>query len=143
MPSTSKGWEEFRSSCESHVDLNDSMSAIYQLHVKACNIYLARARAGLDEATVHALVEDYRTNLGRLALDCPARHLLVWPTFIVAMESKTIELQEFYTNALLAQYRHLGFANVLKALDYLAMFWADRDNDDWTKLCTHFDVFIF
>lgn len=143
MPSTSKGWDEFRSYCELYASLSDSMSAIYALHVQACNIYLARAQIALGQSTIQTLIAEYRTNLDSLTLDCPGRHLLVWPTFIVAMECKTSDLQEYFMSALLAQYQYLGFANVLKALDYLAVFWANQENDDWTKFCTHFDVFIF
>ena len=143
MPSTSRGWDEFRSYCESYANLGDKMSAIYNLHVAACSIYLARAHSEAAEGQIEALVAEYRTGLDNLADDCPGRHTLVYPTFLVAMECKSIELRQYFVNALLEFYQYLGFANVLKALDYLAVYWADPSNSDWTRLCTNFEVFVF
>jgi hypothetical protein len=142
MPSTSRGWDEFQSYCEAYASLGSSMSAIYDLSAAACNIYLLRAGAETEESGIERLVAEYRTQLERLANDCPGRHLLVWPTFIVGMEAKGTEMREYFASVLLAQYQYLGFANVLKALEYLQSFWAQPCNSDWTRLCTNFDVFI-
>lgn len=119
------------------------MSAIYNLHVAACSIYLARANAMVDDFRIEALVAQYRFGLENLADDCPGRYTLVYPTFLVALESKTVELRQYFAGVLLAFYQQLGFANVLKALDYLAVYWADSSNSDWTRFVTDFEVFVF
>lgn len=51
--------------------------------------------------------------------------------------------KRYFTNAILAQYQEVGFANVLKALDYLPKFWARQNDSDWIKLLTDLDVFVF
>ena len=84
-------------------------------------------------ATLDILTDDYLEN----------SHTLVFSIFIAAFESVTIDDQNYFSNILYRQYKRLGFANILTALQYLKMYWAGQTSDDWVDLMTRYDVWIF
>lgn len=141
-PSSSRGWDEFTTYCDLYPNLSSSMSTIYEITQKACSIYLARAQAGSAAPALVDLVKDFKNTMERLPANCPGEHILVWPCFIVALESSTPDHRYFFAKTLFRHQKRQGFANVTKGLEYLATAWATQSDSDWVRHLTRLDVFV-
>lgn len=73
----------------------------------------------------------------------PGSHTMVWPAFVAAAESRSIEDKTFFTAILRRIWDSTGYANVLKALDVLPEIW-ERQNrgDSWTSILPHLKTVI-
>ena len=52
------------------------------------------------------------------------------------------EHQQFFEKNLLQHHKRNGFGNILRALDYLRMKWAQGIVQDWTEILPDLQVFI-
>lgn len=118
------------------------MSTLYTLNEQACRIYLIRVREGPNAPLLTDFVSKFKVTLEQLPSDCPGFHTLLWPSFIIALESSTEEGRRFFTSTLLKQYSRTGFNNVFEALKCLRMFWTEQTDRDWVQLLTRIDVFV-
>ena len=141
-PSSSSGWECFRSYYRLYPDLSYPLSLIYDLNEQACNIYTTRVLAGPNGAPLTELVQTFKNTLETFPSGAPGEHVLVWATFIAASASVLPEHQQYFTEVLLRHHRRNGFANIPTALEQLRRIWARRKQQDWTKVLPKLEVFI-
>lgn len=119
------------------------MSIIYQINQQACDIYLSRSSAGSGHPDAFTTqVDDFVSTLKRLPVDCPGEYSLVWPVFLVALESTTTHQRHVLMDFLTRQYRRYGFTYVTQATEYLALEWEGSKDNDWTKRLTKLEVFV-
>lgn len=123
------------------------------LRQQAFNMYLRRVlvaeggEAG-DSPSSDELIESYQKNLESFPEGSFGEHVLVWPTFIAALECRTREQQSFFEQFLLRQYRRNKFMNILRALELLRKVWSEEagreaeNGINWPALIPGMRVFI-
>lgn len=141
-PPSLSAWYEFINCRYMHPTLTADLSAIYELDRKACQIYLARAQAGSGTPAFIDMVEDFKSTLEKFPPQSPGQNALVWPCFIVALESSATAHRRFFTDTLLRHQEARGFANLTKAIDYLERVWNPQSDPDWVRHLTEFSAFI-
>lgn len=85
------------------------------------------------KSTLEVLPEEYLTK----------SHTLVFPVFMAAFESVSTENKVYFSQILKRQSQHLGFANILTALEYLNIYWEGRTSSNWVDVITKYNVWIF
>lgn len=141
-PSSSPGWEDFTAYYRYYTNHQHSMSLVYDLHEQACGIYVQRAQAGPDGPALTTEVSNFRATLDKFPPGSAAEQILVWPIFLAALESTTVEDQEYFANQLMAHHQRNGFANILTALEYLKRVWSKQTRSSWTQLLPSMEAFI-
>ena len=141
-PPVSKGWEEYLSCCKVRPDLDHTMSILYDLSQKACDVYISRINAGPDSPLLQNLVDDFVRTMHSFPAGNPAEHALVWSVFLVAMESSDITQQAFLRSFLVRQQVSKRAGNIGKALEHLGARWERRAYKDWTRCLTSFEMFV-
>ncbi|KIW63958.1 hypothetical protein PV04_08919 [Phialophora macrospora] len=137
------GWDCFKSYYSLHPEYRQEMSLIYDLNRQACDIYVTRASMGPSGLSSSEPVAKFIRTLEMLPPSSPGEHILVFATFIVALESVLPEHQEYFTNVLLRHHQRNGFTNILTALEYLRRIRSgDCTMQDWTEYLPRLQVFI-
>lgn len=140
-PPLSKGWTEFLTFCDLYPHLSHHMSIIYEVNQQACSIYLLRLSIGPKDSALTDQVNQCMSTLKQLPKDSPGEYSLIWPVFLVALESSTDEQRSFFTDFLLRQHRRSSFTYIAKAIKYLNLRW-DQHDYDWTHSLTDLEVFV-
>ncbi|OGM48772.1 hypothetical protein ABOM_003008 [Aspergillus bombycis] len=141
-PPSINAWHEFTVCRDMHPDLNAAMSVVYELNRKACDIYLARAQAGSTAPAFTDMVEDFKNTLDSFPPNTPGEHTLVWPCFLVALESSTTAHRVFFIDTLLRHQRIRGFANLDRAIEYVKRVWASQSDVNWVQHLTKLSAFV-
>lgn len=115
------------------------MASVYELNEQACKFYVDRAQG--HSQTPEAL-EHFKSIIKAFPVNSECEHALVWPVFIGALASTTAQDQSFFSEALRRHYRRTGFANILRAIEYLEISWARGTDHDWTTGLSDSPAFI-
>lgn len=130
---------------------SSTFDILADLRQQAFNIYVDRV---LNPDTSHdgdkvqppssnAHIEAFIRTLESFPPGSPGEHVLIWPCFIAASESKEPEDRLYFQNFLSKQYIRNGFSNILIALNFLHKIWAEgSSNVDWPALLPEPQVFI-
>ena len=133
-----------RQHCRLYPEYAEAFHILEDLRHQAFNIYLDRilpqksSNADPDDAIEHFIqtVQSYPP-------DSPGQHVLIWPCFIAASASRKQVHRDFLQQFLTRQYRHNGFANLLRAMDLLLKIWSQEEaQQDWPALLPEPQVFI-
>lgn len=124
--------------------LNPEYSSMFDviagLRQQAFDIYLERTVPGSSTQSADR-IERFKAVLETIPDGSPGDHTLVWPTFIVASESRVPEHRLFFQQFLERQFLRNGFSNILKGLALLARIW-ESDDGAWPALLPEPRVFI-
>lgn len=128
-------------------DHADTFDLIASLRRQAFSMYLNRVSEGesnkFQETPLEATIDSFQSSLELFSEGSLGEHVLVWPAFIAALESRTREQQDFFSHFLRRQYLRNGFTNILRALELLERFWAeDKDRRNWPAMLPELRVFI-
>lgn len=134
------GWECFQTYYRAYPQHAEILSTLFNLQTQACSIYTLRAYSDTVEL-VH-MVERFKRTLASLPDKFIGQHTLVFCTFMVAVEATLPEHQEFFEKNLLQHHQRNGFGNILQALEYLKVKWAQGAVQDWTEILPDLQVFI-
>lgn len=118
------------------------MSTIYEVDRKACDIYLARELLGPHAPALVEMVDDFKNTLAAVPVASPGEHTLVWPVFIVALESGVYEHREVFLQFLLRHQEARGFGSTRKAIEYIESMWAAHDQTDWVEQIIQLPLFV-
>ncbi|KAL0934474.1 uncharacterized protein CTRU02_211273 [Colletotrichum truncatum] len=125
-------------------DYCSTFDLIADLRQQAFKIYLHRVLAdGSGDHSSEELIQTYQKSLDSFTEGSFGEHVLVWPTFIVALECHNREQQSFFERFLLRNYHRNKFMNILRALDLLRKVWNMNENEkNWPALIPGMRVFI-
>lgn len=63
----------------------------------------------------------------------PGSHTIVWPAFVAASESRSLDDREFFSAVLRRIWESTGYLNVLRGLDALPQIWEGQARGErWT-----------
>ncbi|KAK1470728.1 hypothetical protein CCUS01_00843 [Colletotrichum cuscutae] len=127
-----------------HCPMFDLIADIRQ---QAFNMYLCRVLTNDNEAPLLPscidAIETFQRSLQAFPEGALGEHILVWPTFIAALECHTLEQRLFFEQFLLRQYNRNNFLNIPKALEFLrGIRLQDTLQSDWPALIPRLRVFI-
>lgn len=143
-PSVSRGWKEFAAYYQWYPSRSAYFAIIYDLNAKASTIYLARVQGASEPEFTAALINDFQSEVEALPEEyLTSSHILVWPIFIAALESKDQGTRKSFMKMLEKQHERLQFDNIAKALEFLTLFWTGHTQRNWAQFLTELDVFIF
>ncbi|KZL81254.1 hypothetical protein CI238_11669 [Colletotrichum incanum] len=113
----------------------------------AFNMYLRRVLPDDSEvkptASSDELIKSFRKSLESFPEGTLGEHILIWPTFIAALECRNQEQRLFFERFLLRQYHRNRFMNIPKALEFLRGVWLqDRVQVNWPVFIPELRVFI-
>ncbi|KZL72719.1 acriflavine sensitivity control protein Acr-2 [Colletotrichum tofieldiae] len=120
---------------------------IADIRQHAFNMYLRRVLPDDSElkpaASSDELIKSFRKSLESFPEGTLGEHILIWPTFIAALECRTQEQRLFFECFLLRQYHRNRFMNIPKALEFLRGVWLqDGVQVNWPALIPELRVFI-
>ncbi|KAK7438520.1 hypothetical protein Landi51_11604 [Colletotrichum acutatum] len=120
---------------------------IADIRQQAFNIYLCRVLTNDNETPLLPscvdAIETFQRSLEAFPEGALGEHILVWPTFIAALECHTSEQRLFFEEFLLRQYHRNNFLNIPKALVFLRNIWSqDEGQLCWPALIPQLRVFI-
>ncbi|KXH28480.1 hypothetical protein CSIM01_13834 [Colletotrichum simmondsii] len=120
---------------------------IADIRQQAFNMYLCRVLTNDNETPLLTscvdAIETFQRSLEAFPEGALGEHILVWPTFIAALECHTSEQRLFFENFLLRQYHRNNFLNIPKALVFLRNIWSqDSGQSCWPALIPELRVFI-
>jgi len=98
--------------------------------------------AGPKTPPLTGLVEKFKNTLALIPVGSPVEHTLVWPTFVAACESGTLEHRTFFIDVLIRHHQRNGFGNIPRALHHLRRIWARDSEESWTALLPEPKIFI-
>lgn len=87
-------------------------------------------------------IDGFISTLEMLPPASPGEHVLVWPCFIAAAESRLPEHRAYFERLLSRQHARNGFANISKALDLLQTIWRCKSQVSWPSMIPVPQVFI-
>lgn len=120
---------------------------------EATEIYLLRASSGKNGSltssavTVQVMEENIeptddifatrvahiRQLFERVDPTAPGSHTIVWPAFVAAAESRSLDDRKFFSAVLQRIWNSTGYSNVSKALDALPQIWEGQTRGErWT-----------
>ena len=141
-------WRDFMTASDLHPELRDEISEMYQLKCQACELYLARAEVRvLAPEVVARMVETFEKTLGQVLSHRPSEHGIVWPCFIAAFASSSLQHRYRFYEVLCEHKKIRGFAGLTKALSHLELAWAAIDSGnsgrDWVCHLSNIGIFVY
>ncbi|KAF4781101.1 hypothetical protein HER10_EVM0007265 [Colletotrichum scovillei] len=120
---------------------------IADIRQQAFNMYLCRVSTNDNETPLLPscidAIETFQRSLEAFPEGALGEHILVWPTFIAALECHTSEQRLFFETFLLRQYHRNNFLNIPKALVFLRAIWSQESGQlCWPALIPELRVFI-
>ncbi|KAF7563311.1 hypothetical protein G7046_g812 [Stylonectria norvegica] len=125
-----------------HPKHSSTFNLLGSLRQQAFNIYLDRVLGGGLSTESTGSIDLFMETVKSFPEGSPGEHVLVWPVFIAASESNSLEHHVFFEHFLERQYQRNGFANILRALELLKKIWSRSDSQDWPALLPEPQVFI-
>lgn len=108
-----------------------------QIFDHATEIYSMRMESA--ESTVHPdrymkdRIQNLRMLCEQLDLAAPGAHVIVWPIFVAAAESKSDDDRHYFTDVLRRLYEKVGYANIHRGIEVLPELWAQRKKTSWVS----------
>ncbi|KAK1623433.1 hypothetical protein BDP81DRAFT_503786 [Colletotrichum phormii] len=106
-----------------HPDHCPTFDLITDIRQQAFNMYLRRALTNDNDNTLSPssvdAIKTFQRSLEAFPEGALGEHILIWPTFIAALECHTSEQRLFFEKFLLRQYHRNNFLNIPKALGFL------------------------
>ncbi|KAH6981662.1 fungal-specific transcription factor domain-containing protein [Ilyonectria sp. MPI-CAGE-AT-0026] len=125
-----------------HPKQSHMFKAIANIRQQAFNIYLDRVLSKDVGSVPAGAIDRFITSVQAFPEGTPGEHVLIWPVFIAASESSTLEHQQVFEEFLERQYHRNGFFNILRGLELLRKIWARSNSEDWPALLPEPQVFI-
>lgn len=106
-------------------------------YLQARSIFILRAQSELtafkDEHAIRLVASLYDL-LVNVDAEAIGAHALVWPYFVAAAESTSLEHRAFFQQRLDHIWTTTRYRNVKVAMDALPKMWEQRGNQRWTKM---------
>lgn len=118
------------------------MSLIISLTERACGMYVRRATLGPEVPPMTAQVTLLKATLEKFPANTPLERDLVWIYFVAAAESLTKEQQLYFYDLLLKHQQRSGFANILRALEFLQEHWRRNNKQNWVEQLLYLPSFV-
>ncbi|KAI1394413.1 uncharacterized protein F4822DRAFT_388116, partial [Hypoxylon trugodes] len=124
-------------------DRSHTLPLISYLREIAFQIYLQQACGEPnDPEAPHDLLSNFRLTLELLPESAEGERVLIWPVFIAASASSTLEERDYFVKFLKKQFSRSRFVNIIRALESLEEIWVRGMQENWTKLLSEQKVFV-
>lgn len=131
-----------------YMDIVREATRIYLLRASRGNngVPTLSAKPGLEipEENPEAANDIFATHIvhirhliGQVDPTAPGSHTIVWPAFVAAAESRSLQDREFFSAVLRRIWESTGYTNVLRGLDALPHIWEGQTRGErWTAALT-------
>ncbi|KAI5458800.1 fungal-specific transcription factor domain-containing protein [Mariannaea sp. PMI_226] len=125
-----------------HPTQSSTFKTIADLRQQAFDIYLDRVLAGGSSTASRGVLDRFIATVQSFTEGSLGENVLVWPVFIAALESCSLEHRAIFEQFLRRQHQRNGFGNILRALELLKTIWARKSNKDWPAILPEPQVFV-
>ncbi|KAL6915308.1 hypothetical protein FSST1_006803 [Fusarium sambucinum] len=130
-----------------------SLGIVLELVQQACEIYLSQVALNSEtQSTPQIRARRVKESIRRVQRfidtfeafpeDAPGKQVLVWATFIAALDCRLADHKEWFSAFLLKHYARNGFQNTSLGLEALRKVWSRKPEERWSTVVAESKVFI-
>ncbi|KAM0228546.1 hypothetical protein ACHAPO_010623 [Fusarium lateritium] len=130
-----------------------SLGIVLELVQQACEIYLSQVALNSEtQSTPQIRARRVKESIRRVQRfidtfeafpeDAPGKQVLVWATFIAALDCRLADHKEWFSAFLLKHYARNGFQNTSLGVEALRKVWSRKPEQRWSTVVAESKVFI-
>lgn len=87
-------------------------------------------------------VQRFKETLEALPRGSPVEHMLIWTTFVAALDCQLEEHKLFFEDVFRRHHARSGFGNLLKGINSLRKIWQRKAGERWTIMLPEAKVLV-